>query len=179
MNRNVTITTDSNGQRIVLINDILFKGKRNVNWNDVENYLKQFVGEFYSIADTGELIFIGSDLPDEYSHSKYTYQLKGASAKAKANAAQGLPEMIKIAVGKQHEANRKSKHSNDAKYGWYRYESRFALPVFSECGEIERYNVFHVLMLTRYAKDGNLYLYDIMEIKKETSSLFQSENCTQ
>jgi hypothetical protein len=39
-------------------------------------------------------------------------------------------------------------------------------------GEAERYNVFHVLMLMRYTKDEKLYLYDIMEIKKETSNLF-------
>ena len=32
-------------------------------------------------------------------------------------------------------------------YGWYRYESRFALPVFNEVGEIERYNVFNVIMV--------------------------------
>ena len=105
--------------------------------------------------------------------------MKGASAKAKANAAQGLPEMIEIATGKQFEANRKEKHSKDAQYGWYRYDSRFALPVFGENGDVERYNVFHVLMLMRHAKDDKIYLYDIMEIKKETSNLFQSDDFTQ
>jgi hypothetical protein len=179
LNRNVNIITDLNGNKIVIIHDIVFKGKRNVDWNDVENYLMQYVGEFYEIADTKDLIYIGSDLPDEYANSNYTHRLKGASAKAKANAAQGIPEMIEIATGKQFQDNRKDKHNNDAKYGWYRYESRFALPVFNESGEVERYNVFHVLMLMRHAKDGKLYLYDIMEIKKETSNLFQSNDLTQ
>ena len=109
MDRNVNIITDFNGNRVVLINDIIFKGKRNVNWKDVEEYLKQYVGEFYEIADTKEIIYIGSDLPDEYANSNYTHRLKGASAKAKANAAQGLPEMIEIATGKQFEENRKEK----------------------------------------------------------------------
>ena len=36
------------------------------------------------------------------------------------------------------EDNRKEKHSKDAKYGWYSYDSRFALPVFGDDGEIER-----------------------------------------
>ena len=171
MDRNVNVITDLKGNKIVLINDIIFKGKRNVNWKDVEQYLRQYVGEFYAITDTKKIVFIGSDLPDEYSNSNYTHKLKGASAKAKANAAQGLPEMIGIATGKQYEENRKNKHSQDAKYGWYRYESRFALPVFDENREVERYNVFHVLMLMRYAKDGKLYLYDIIAIKKETSNL--------
>jgi hypothetical protein len=31
----------------------------------------------------------------------------------------------------------------------------------------------------RHAKDEKLYLYDIMEIKKETSNLFQSNDLTQ
>ena len=57
-------------------------------------------------------------------------------------------------------------------YGWYRYESRFALPVFNEVGEIERYNVFNVIMVIWHAKDGKMYLYDIMNIKKETSTPF-------
>ena len=173
------VITDLDGNKIVVVNDIIFKGKRNVNWKDVEEYLKQYVGEFYEIADTKEIIYIGSDLPDEYANSNYTHRLKGASAKAKANAAQGLPEMIEIATGKQFEENRKEKHNKDAQYGWYRYESRFALPVFNENGEVERYNVFHVLMLMRHAKDDKIYLYDIMEIKKEMSNLFQSDDLTQ
>jgi hypothetical protein len=179
VDRNVNIITDLNGNKIAVINDIVFKGKRNVDWSDVEQYLRQYVGEFYRIADTKDVVYIGSDLPDEYANSNYTHCLKGASAKAKANAAQGLPEMIEIASGKQFEKNRKEKHNKDAQYGWYRYESRFALPVFSEEGEVERYNVFHVLMLMRHAKDERLYLYDIMEIKKETSNLFQSNDLTQ
>jgi lipopolysaccharide export LptBFGC system permease protein LptF len=179
VDRNVNIITDLNGNKIAVINDIVFKGKRNVDWSDVEQYLRQYVGEFYQIADTKDVVYIGSDLPDEYANSNYTHRLKGASAKAKANAAQGLPEMIEIASGKQFEENRKEKHNKDAQYGWYRYESRFALPVFSEEGEVERYNVFHVLMLMRHAKDEKIYLYDIMEIKKETSNLFQSNDLTQ
>lgn len=34
-------------------------------------------------------------------------------------------------------------------------------------------------MVIRHAKDGKMYLYDIMNIKKETSNLFQSEDITQ
>lgn len=80
---------------------------------------------------------------------------------------------------KYYEENRKDKHARDAKYGWYSYDSRFALPVFTEDGEIERYNVFHVALLVRHAKDGKRYLYDIIKIKKETSNLFQSKDLTQ
>ena len=177
--RNVSVIKDALGHNVVMINDIIFRGKRGIKWGDVEEYLRQYVGEFYTIAETNEVVYIGTDLPDEYTHSEYTNILKGANEKAKANAAQALPELINTATNMVHTDNSKTKHKQDAKYGWYKYESRFALPVFAENGEVERYNVFHVAMILRHAKDGKKYLYDIMNIKKETSDLFQSEDLTQ
>ena len=44
---------------------------------------------------------------------------------------------------------------------------------------IERYNVFRAVLLVRHAEDNRLHLYDIMKIKKETSTHFQSEDLTQ
>lgn len=35
--RNVSIITDAEGNKIVLINDIVFKGKRNIEWREVKN----------------------------------------------------------------------------------------------------------------------------------------------
>ena len=173
MDRKVFVIEDFNGKELVIINDMIFTGKRLIKWDDVEQYLKRFVGESYIISKYNDLIYIGSDLPDEYSHSEYTRILKGTNAKAKANAVQGLPQLIEIASGKKHKENFKLKHIKDAKFGWYKYESRFALPVLDEKGEIERYNVFHVAIIVRHNQDGKLYLYDIMNIKKETSTLFQ------
>ena len=174
MKRKVNVIEDLDGNKIVFIHDIRFKGKRSVDWKDVEAYLRQYVGEIYTIEDTRDMVYIGNDLPDEYAHSKYTKILKGTNAKAKANATQGLPEIIEIAVGKAYKRNFKDKHNKDAKFGWYRYDSRFALPIFGEKGEIELYNVFSVVMVVRHAENGKIYLYDIMDIKKETSTLFQS-----
>ena len=62
-----------------------------------------------------------------------------------------------------------NKHNQDAKYGWYRYDTRFGIPVYGEDGELERYNIFGARILVRRDKDGNLYLYDIVRIKKDTS----------
>ncbi len=178
-NRNVKIIVDSHGNQIVVINDIVFKGKRSIKWDEVEKYLEQYVGEFFEVAESKDIIYIGTELPDEYTRSNYTYGLNGANAKAKANAAQAIPEIIEIAVGKSFTENKKNKHNNDAKYGWYHYCSRFALPVFGDNGELARYNVFHALLIVRYARNQKLYLYDIIEIKKETSNLFQSDDFTQ
>lgn len=173
ISRNINIIKDLNGNKIVLIHDIMFKGKKSVSWDDVKTYLKSYVGEFYEIAETKDIVYIGRDLPDEYTGSKYTYSLKGANAKAKANASQGIPEMLYIAVGKYFRKNSGTKHYRSAANGWYRYDSRFALPVYDEKGEVERYNVFHASMLIRCAKDGKLYLYDVLDIKKETENPFK------
>ena len=109
---------------------------------------------------------IGDDLPSEYSGSKYTHSIKGTNAKAKANAVQGISEMIEIAVGKHFRENKESKHWRNAMYGWYRYDSRFAIPVYRDDEEVERYNIFHASLIVRYSEDGKLYLYDVIDIKK-------------
>ena len=41
MDRNVQIITDLDGKKLVIINDIIFKGKQHIKWDDVENYLKR------------------------------------------------------------------------------------------------------------------------------------------
>ena len=68
----------------------------------------------------------------------------------------------------------KAKHGRYAKNGWYRYDTRFALPVYGEDGNVERYNIFRGRLLIRHASSGKKYLYDILEIKKETSTPLES-----
>ena len=143
MQRKVNVVEDLDGNKIVVIHDIRFKGRQAIEWSDVEKYLKQYVGEAHIIESTNDMVYIGVDLPEEYAHSNYTNTLKGS------------------------------------KYGRYSYVTRFALPVYGENGDIERYNVFRAILLVRHAEDNKLYLYDIMKIKKETSTHFQSEDLTQ
>lgn len=176
--RNVTVATDLDGSRFVLISDVRFKGKRE-DWKNVEAFLKEYIGEFYEIEETAEKIFISSDFPDEFANSEYRIRLKGAVSKAKANASQAVPELIQIASNRRFSENRKTKHRSDAKLGWYRYDVRFALPVYNDrTGNVERYNIYKAVMLVRHAEDEKKYLYDFLEIKKETSSPLESEDCT-
>ena len=95
--------------------------------------------------------------------------LLGANAKAKANAATSIPELIQIASNPTFEENHKEKHNKNAKYGWYRYDVRFALPVYEE-NVLVRYNIFHALLLINHAENGRKYLYDILAIKKKRAS---------
>lgn len=168
--RKVNIVFDADNRKRVVIHKIRFKGKRNVSWKEVEEYLKEYIGEFYEIAESSDIVYLGKDLSDEYANSVYTRSMKGANAKAKANAVQGIPELIEIASNKRYQENKKEKHRKDAAFGWYRYDSRFALPVYNEGGTVERYNFFCAEMIVRHDEDGKLYLYDMVDIKKEPSN---------
>lgn len=75
--------------------------------------------------------------------------------------------MIEIAVGRHYRENYGEKHKWNARLGWYRYDSAFALPVYDEKGMVQRYNVFHASLLVRHANDGKMYLYDVIDIKKK------------
>lgn len=170
MGRDIIIKKDIKGKRVAVINNIHFAGKRMVDWDNVKEYLKAFVGENHRVEDTDDIIYIGKDLPNEFTGSLYTYKLKGAVAKAKANAAQGLPEIIRIAAHRHFRENNSEKHYRNAALGWYRYDSRFALPLYREDGGIERYNAFHASLIVRHDENGKMYLYDMIDIKKETGN---------
>ena len=174
-NRNISIIADEDGNRIVIINDRKFRGLTRDDWEQVEIYLKGYISDCYEITETSEAVFIGSDFPSEYAGSNSRIALKGARKKAKALAAQGIPELIQIAKNPRWEENHEAKHKKDAKNGWYRYEIRFGIPVYNDkTGDLDRYNIFTAILLVKHAEDGNKYLHDITTIKKETSSPFES-----
>ena len=139
------------------------KGKRSIDWRQVREYLKDYIGTVCEIAETKDIIYIGSDLLDEYTGSRYTYKLKGTLAKAKANVAQGIPELLETAGNKRFWENLDERHIRNAQHGWYRYDARFELPVYGEKGEFKRYNRFKATMLIRYSADGKKYLYNILD----------------
>lgn len=166
---NVSIIADAEGQKVVIINDLRFKRSKRIDWNVVEGYLKEYIGSCTEILDTNEMIYVGSDFPDEYAHSKDTKVLRGPNEYAKANASAAVKELIQIATNKTFSENHKVKHNTKAKYGWYRYDTRFAIPKYNDYGELAGYNIFKGRMVIRHAQDNKFYLYDILRIKKETS----------
>ena len=54
------IVTDESGNEVVLLPEIIFSNKQNINWNDVEDYLGKYVGELIEIAETRDIIYIGN-----------------------------------------------------------------------------------------------------------------------
>ncbi|MCR5325092.1 MAG: hypothetical protein K6E85_17690 [Lachnospiraceae bacterium] len=154
--------------KTVEIKTVEFRCKRKVDWNSVESYLKRYIGNQYIVEETGDIIYISSDFPDEYSHSEYSSKIYGTLAKAKANASQAIPELIKNARYISFQSNLKEKHNRDASNGWYRFMIRFTLPIFDDKGNIIGNNCFRGRMVVRCDGDNKKYLYDIVDINKET-----------
>lgn len=167
--RKVSIVEDVDGTKTVVIHDVKFKGRNRIDWTEIEKYLKQYIGEFYTVIEYNDKIYIGRDLPDEYTSSNYNKSLRRNIAKAKANSIVGIPEMINIALDKHHTENHKEKHNNRAKFGWYKYKTRFALPSYSNTGDLEYYNVWTASLIVNETVSGKKYLYDIIEFNKEVS----------
>lgn len=162
------IVMNEKGQKVVRIDTILFSSKRKIDWAGVEDYLKRYVGNKYVIDETENFVYIGTDFPDEYANSQYSAKAFGTIGKAKANAAQVIPELVSIATNMVFRENTEEKHCSNAKYGWYRCTIRFSLPTCDDKGNVVGRNYFQGRMIIRCDADGRKYLYDIIDIKKET-----------
>lgn len=163
----LNILFDDNDNKIVVIPEVIFKNKQNIEWSEVESFLLKYVGDIVEIIETKDRIHLGNELPDEYANSKYSRFLKGARAKAKANAVQGIREMVEIAENKIFSENEKTKHVGKAGKGWYYYTTRFALPVYKNEQKTEDYSVYSARLVVNHAKNGKKYLYDLVDIKKK------------
>ena len=157
------------------IKEILFSGKRTLQWSDVEEYLKKYSDNVYRVKETGEKIRIGARFADEYCESAYTKKLRGTLEKAKANAAQIIPNLIENASNRRWMENKDVKHDNDAKGGWYRYDVFFTLPV--EFNGKKSVNGYRATLVARI-NDKGIFLHDMINIKKEDSKPFESNDRT-
>ena len=161
---NYSITKDKQGNDVVVIDENIFNGK--LDTEKPHEYIAEFiateVGNSYKIIESGQSVFIGEDLPGEFTHSKYTQKLRATRKdllNAKNQTAQNLGDLVEIATNRKWAKNTKEKHNTDAKYGFYRYTTRFALPSKNNAE-------YEATLLIRNDADGKKYLYDIMDIKK-------------
>ena len=159
---------EKDGKKIVEITTIAFSSKRRIDWKGVEKYLRRYVGDQFIIAENANIVHIGSDFPDEYSNSKDSIRSLGTIGKAKANAVQAIPELIRSTSEITYSPNLDEKHKKDAPNGWYRGTVHFTLPVTSDKGDIIGKNSFRGRIVLRCDGENKLYLYDIVTIKKET-----------
>ena len=161
-----------NGKSVVWLEQSSLTNKELNNYKDVANFIAAHIGEVYTIVESGQRVYIGENLPSEYTHSKYTSYLRGAdraAARAKNKAVDGFGELIETAANRRWEKTRHTQ-SKDAKYGMYRYDSTFAFPVNGENGKSRRVRAYDVELLIRNASDGKKYLYDIVNVKENATT---------
>ena len=140
------------------------------DYSAAEAYLKTLVDTehpFSTILMDAQPVYIGRDLPGEYKGSDYTYGLNRAMRQVKMQAATNLDEMLLLAENGEWRENIKEKHKVDAKNGWYRYSTQFAVPVLDIKKSVDHYTVYSGTLLIRNDADGKSYLYDLLDIKKE------------
>lgn len=158
------------GQQIAWIENSGLSSKDLRDHKKIAEYIGRHIGEVYTIIESGQRVYIGEDLPSEYTQSEYTKRLlknNPATLKAKNRASDALGDMIEIASGRRWEKT-KHTHNKDAKFGMYRYNSRFAFAVNGGNGA-PNVHAYDVELLIRNASDGKKYLYDIVNIKKNTA----------
>ena len=135
-----------------------------------EAYLKTLVNTdhpFSTILMDAQPVFVGKDLPGEYRSSEYTKTMKPALRKIKMQAATNLDEMLLLAENGEWRENVKPKHAKDARNGWYRYDTEFAIPILNAKKAVDHYTVYGGTLLIRNDADGKSYLYDLLDVEKK------------
>ena len=44
---------------------IIFKNNQNISWNEVEQYLKKYIGKSFVVKEYGDVIYIAGEFPDD------------------------------------------------------------------------------------------------------------------
>ena len=152
----------------IKIDALMFPGKT-PDLKEVEAYLNKTLKEEYVVNESKDILRIGAKFSSEYCGSAYTKKLRGAVLKAKANAVQVLPEIIMSAKNKRWVENKADKHNK----GWFRYDVKFSIPVFNNEGNQTNENIYSATLVARINDEG-IFLYDMINIKKEASKPFES-----
>ena len=133
-------------------------------------YLKALVNAekpFSTILADALPVYAGKDLPSEYKGSEYTLGMHRGLREVKMQAATNLDEMLLLAEDGEWRENVKKKHGKDAQNGWYRYKTRFAVPVLNTRKAVDHYAVYGGVLLIRNDADGKSYLYDMVDVEKK------------
>ena len=158
------------GKKIAWVENSGLSRKDLQNYKKVAEYIGEHIGEAYTIIESGSKVYIGEDLPGEYTQSEYTRRLLAknrAALFAKKKAVGVFGDMIEIATNRRWEKT-KHTHNKDAKYGMYRYDTCFAFPVKNNAGKVVDVKAYDAELLIRNASNGKKYLYDIVNIKENT-----------
>lgn len=158
---NVIYNEDGSFNR-VKINANIFEnnGGKSIN-QTIHDYIKEHIGEMYTIIESGQKVYLGEDLPGEYTYSKSAQSLPTTNKLAKGRAASNFKEIVENVNNRKWEKSEKAKHKKDAKYGFYKYDTTFS---FDYNGNEK---VYTGTVLIRNAENGKKYLYDILNIRPQ------------
>lgn len=125
-----------------------------------KNNIKKQRGNKYKNIETSNNIYIDKKTMNEFTYSKYSSMAENKIKYVKCILSVYIEELFLNANNKTYEANRKSKHKIDAKYGFYEYNVKFS--VLQNKKEV----MYNCTLLVRNDANGKKYLYDILDIKK-------------
>lgn len=122
--------------------------------------LNKKIGTYIKHIESGQKIYIGEDLPGEYTYSRSSQSLTIYKKYIKAIIINNLEDIIKHCYNRDYEPNHKNRHIVDGKYGFYRYKIKFSVKLDKK----EEY--YEAVVLLRNDANKKKYLYDILGIKK-------------
>jgi len=154
----VIYNNDGTVNRIKTNEDIFKNNEGKSIAKTIKEYLEEHINEYADIIESGQKVYLGEDLPSEYAYSENMKELSARDKLAKGRAATGLKEIIGNATNRRWESNKKAKHNQNAKYGFYRYDTTFS---FEYNGKEK---IYTGTVLIRNDANGKKYLYDILDV---------------
>ena len=96
------VMKDTNGKDVVVIEEDIFAGKAGEKRKKVvAEYLKEHIGEVFTIIENGKNVYLGKDLSNEYIYSRTTKNLDRERHFVKHKAVSGIGKMIEIATNER------------------------------------------------------------------------------
>ena len=91
-----------NGKDVVVIEEDIFAGKAGEKRKKVvAEYLKEHIGEVFTIIENGKNVYLGKDLSNEYIYSRTTKNLDRERHFVKHKAVSGIGKMIENATNER------------------------------------------------------------------------------
>ncbi len=157
--KDIIYNNDGTFNRVRISENIFVNiSKDELNKNMI-SFLNKKIGTYITHIESGQKIYIGEDLPGEYTYSRSSQSLTIYKKYIKAIIINYLDDIIKYSYNRNYEANYKIKHLIDAKFGFYRYKIKFSINLN------EKEEFFEAVVLLRNDADKKKYLYNILGIK--------------
>lgn len=157
----IVYNKDGSFNRVRIEENIFVNVSKTRMVKEVKILLKELIGKFFVIKESGQKVYIGKDFPGEFVYSKYTLTLSYRDKIVKFKVIDNFDNLIENASDKKWTKNYKNKHRDDGKYGFYKYKIVFSL-VYEGVEKI-----YDGVLLIRNDANGKKYLYDILDIKEK------------